>query len=175
MPSPLPRRNHRAHVIQRLVPPLRPDGGGLPHYVAGSASALKFSRPARRSLTLRPACSRSCSTALSVESFNRLVARATVSTATGCNDYFPDGTLTRKTPTPFLTAHDTVRPTPPSAISGGVRATGLDSACRNASYGSPAPLKAGLHESSSLRPSPLCETIAAWSVGGFAHPDPATI
>ncbi len=37
-------------------------------------------------------------TALSIESFSRLVARATVSIATGCNDYFPDGTLTRWTP-----------------------------------------------------------------------------
>jgi hypothetical protein len=34
-------------------------------------------------------------TALSVESFSRLVTRATVSTATGCNDYFPGGTHTR--------------------------------------------------------------------------------
>jgi hypothetical protein len=40
-------------------------------------------------------------TALSVESFNRLVTRAAVSTATGCNDYLPGGTFTRWTPTPF--------------------------------------------------------------------------
>ena len=31
--------------------------GGLPQILAGSASALPFSRPARRSLALRPACS----------------------------------------------------------------------------------------------------------------------
>ena len=37
----------------------------------------------------------------SVESFNRWVTRAAVSTATGCNDYFPDGTFTRWTSTPF--------------------------------------------------------------------------
>jgi len=34
-----------------------PNSGGLPRYAARSASALPFSRPAWRSLTLRPACS----------------------------------------------------------------------------------------------------------------------
>ena len=34
-----------------------PADGGLPRITAGSASALPFSRPARRSLALRPACS----------------------------------------------------------------------------------------------------------------------
>jgi len=32
---------------------------GLPHPFAGSAPTLPVSRPSRRSLTLRPACSRS--------------------------------------------------------------------------------------------------------------------
>ena len=36
-----------------------PSDGGLPRYCGGSAPALRFSRPAQRSLTLRPACSRS--------------------------------------------------------------------------------------------------------------------
>jgi len=40
-------------------------------------------------------------TALSIGSFSRLVARTTVPIATGCNDYFPGGTFTRWTPTPF--------------------------------------------------------------------------
>jgi len=35
-----------------------PHDGGLPRHSAGSASASPFSRPAQRSLTLRPACSR---------------------------------------------------------------------------------------------------------------------
>jgi hypothetical protein len=34
-----------------------PSGGSLPRKLAGSASALIFSRPAQRSFTLRPACS----------------------------------------------------------------------------------------------------------------------
>ena len=83
------------------IPALRSDGGGLPHDVVGSASASKFSRPQWRSLLLWPACLPSCLTALCVESSSRLVARATVSTATGCNDYLPDGTLTRWNPTRF--------------------------------------------------------------------------
>jgi hypothetical protein len=36
---------------------LFPSGDSLPRFFGGSASALRFSRPARRSLTLRPAYS----------------------------------------------------------------------------------------------------------------------
>ena len=52
VPPPIPRRN-------RLVRPslASPADGSLPRITAGSASALPFSRPARRSLALRPACS----------------------------------------------------------------------------------------------------------------------
>jgi hypothetical protein len=39
--------------------PVKPRACGLPHPFAGSASTLPVSRPAQRSLTLRPACSRS--------------------------------------------------------------------------------------------------------------------
>jgi hypothetical protein len=46
---------------------------------------------------------------LSTESFGRLVAYAAVSIVTGCNDYFPDGTLTRWTSTPLVAAHDMIR------------------------------------------------------------------
>ena len=44
MPSPLPRRNRWV-----LVSFAFPNGGGLPRISGGSASALPFSRPARRS------------------------------------------------------------------------------------------------------------------------------
>jgi len=64
-----------------------PSQGRLPHLLFRGLNGV--------SPVFRPACSRSCQAALSVESFSRLVARAAVSTATGCNDYFPGGTLTR--------------------------------------------------------------------------------
>jgi hypothetical protein len=49
MPSPLPRRNRSSFVAHYST------SGGLPHRSAKSASALRFSRPAQRSLTLWPA------------------------------------------------------------------------------------------------------------------------
>ena len=45
MPSPLPRRNRWVRMSLSF-----PNGGGLPRISGGSASALPFSRPARRSL-----------------------------------------------------------------------------------------------------------------------------
>ena len=51
MPSPLPRR--KRWVLSFIFPNII----GLPRYTVGSASALAFSRPAQRSLTLRPVCS----------------------------------------------------------------------------------------------------------------------
>ena len=45
MPSPLPRRNRWVRTSFSF-----PNGGGLPRDVGGSASALRFSRPAQRSL-----------------------------------------------------------------------------------------------------------------------------
>ena len=56
MPSPLPRWDHRRESCRS---PEATCDGGLPHPFAGSAPTLDVSRPARRSLTLRPACSRS--------------------------------------------------------------------------------------------------------------------
>src|ERR1019366_1978802 len=47
--SPIPRRNPRL-LLARFI-----WDNGLPQFCAGSASALSFSRPARRSLTLQPA------------------------------------------------------------------------------------------------------------------------
>ena len=52
VPPPLPRRNLPGAHVARF-----PVGGSLRRYPAGSASALSVSRPARRSLVLRPACS----------------------------------------------------------------------------------------------------------------------
>ena len=55
------RRHYPGGTTERDdVAPLREiRDGGLPHPLAGSAPTFPFSRPARRSLTLRPACSRS--------------------------------------------------------------------------------------------------------------------
>ncbi len=51
-----PRRNRWDSVARLCQPEVRlvPSDGGLPRYSGGSASALPFSRPAQRSLTLRP-------------------------------------------------------------------------------------------------------------------------
>ena len=51
VPASLPRRVQRGARVARF--PLRP----LPHFSGGSAPALPVSRPARRSLAFRPACS----------------------------------------------------------------------------------------------------------------------
>src|SRR2546421_55600 len=91
------RSNGGCHLFTFLGPALRPDGGGLPHCVGGSASASTFPRPSRRSLRYGLHARGAAYTALSFESFSRLVARAAVSTATGCNDSFPGGTCTRRT------------------------------------------------------------------------------
>src|SRR5438128_10957291 len=47
--------------------------GGLPHHLAGSAPTFGFSRPAQRSLTLRPACSRNHQVVLCIEGFGDFV------------------------------------------------------------------------------------------------------
>jgi len=53
------RRHYPGGIASGIVSfPWRCDCG-LPHPIAGSAPTLNVSRPARRSLTLRPACSRS--------------------------------------------------------------------------------------------------------------------
>ena len=51
MPSPLPR------WVLRVFRSVFPENIGLPHFSGGSAPTLPVSRPAQRSLTLRPACS----------------------------------------------------------------------------------------------------------------------
>ncbi len=62
MPSSLPRRDRWTLSLDALLSPgpwLASSGGGLPRFTAGSAPALFFSRPARRSLALRPVGSQS--------------------------------------------------------------------------------------------------------------------
>ena len=68
MPSPLPRRNHWVRLSFVL-----PSNGSLPRISGGSASALPFSRPAQRSLALRPACSPSPIRTLYTRSFTGFV------------------------------------------------------------------------------------------------------
>ena len=68
--------------------------GGLPRVKDGSAPTLKFSRPARRSLALRPACSRNRLTILSIEGFGAVVTDRAASIATGWSDPLPGGNCT---------------------------------------------------------------------------------
>jgi hypothetical protein len=63
-----------------------PRGVGLPRVTDGSAPAFEVSRPARRSLALRPACSRSPQGTLSIEGFDGFVASAAAPIATGWSD-----------------------------------------------------------------------------------------
>ena len=80
MPSPLPRWNHRLPFA------LFTCDGGLPRISGGSASTSVFSRPAQRSLTLRPACSPSPLQTLYTGGFSRFVASTTAPIATGWSD-----------------------------------------------------------------------------------------
>ena len=59
---------------------------GLPRISGGSAPASPFSRPAQRSLALRPARSPSRLATLCTEGFSRFVASATAPIATGRSD-----------------------------------------------------------------------------------------
>jgi hypothetical protein len=63
--------------------------GGLPREKVGSAPATVFSGPAQRSLTLRPAGSRSRLATLSSESSDSFVASAAASIATGWSEPVP--------------------------------------------------------------------------------------
>jgi len=73
-----------------------PVGGGLPRNSGGSAPTLPFSRPARRSLALRPACSLSRLTRpffIGVLQRNSLPP-LTAPTASGWSDQLPGGIFT---------------------------------------------------------------------------------
>jgi hypothetical protein len=63
--------------------------GGLPREKVGSAPATVFSGPAQRSLTLRPARSRSRQATLSIESSDSFVTSTAVSIATGWSEPVP--------------------------------------------------------------------------------------
>jgi hypothetical protein len=63
--------------------------GGLPREKVGSAPATVFSGPAQRSLTLRPARSRSRQATLYIESSDSFVASAAASIATGWSEPVP--------------------------------------------------------------------------------------
>ena len=58
----------------------------LPRNKAGSASVLQFSRPAQRSLTLRPACSPSRLATLYIEGFSHFVTSIAAPIATGWSE-----------------------------------------------------------------------------------------
>src|ERR1700736_2274513 len=62
---------------------------GLPRVTVRSAPAIVFSRPAQRSLTLRPARSRSRHATLSIESSDSFVASTAASIATGWSEPVP--------------------------------------------------------------------------------------
>jgi hypothetical protein len=62
---------------------------GLPRVTVRSAPAIVFSGPAQRSLTLRPARSRSRQATLSIESSDSFVASAAASIATGWSEPVP--------------------------------------------------------------------------------------
>ena len=80
MPSPIPRRNHRLRFAHFTC------DSGLPRTIAGSASALVFSRPAQRSLALWPACSPSPLRTLYIRGFSHFVASTTALIATGWSE-----------------------------------------------------------------------------------------
>lgn len=63
-----------------------PRDGSLPRNYGGSASALRFSRPARRSLALRPAYSPSHMMTLYTGGFSRFVASTAAPIATGWSE-----------------------------------------------------------------------------------------
>jgi hypothetical protein len=60
--------------------------GGLPRVSDGSAPTSNVSRPARRSLTLRPVCSRGRLAALCIRGFGRIVTFPAAPIATGWSD-----------------------------------------------------------------------------------------
>jgi len=82
--------------------------GGLPPVTVRSAPAIVFSRPAQRSLTLRPARSPSRHATLCTESSDRFVTSAAASIATGWSEPVPGRELH---PLKSSLSRRTVRPT----------------------------------------------------------------
>ena len=79
---------------------------GLPRNRGGSAPALVFSRPAQRSLTLRPARSPSRLATLYTRGFSSLVASTAALIATGWSEPVPGRAYSRCGPTSFHGAHE---------------------------------------------------------------------
>jgi hypothetical protein len=73
----------------RPVRSYRPIDIGLPRNSGGSAPALPVSRPAQRSVALRPACSPSRHATLFTEGFNGFVTSTAASIVTGRNEPAP--------------------------------------------------------------------------------------
>ncbi len=79
---------------------------GLPRNRGGSAPALTVSRPAQRSLTLRPARSPSRLATLYTRGFSSLVASTAALIATGWSEPVPGRVYSRCGPPPFHGAPD---------------------------------------------------------------------
>jgi hypothetical protein len=75
--------------LMELVRSYFPINFGLPRNRGGSAPALTFSRPAQRSLTLRPACLSSRFNTFCTRGFSSLVASTAALIATGWNEPVP--------------------------------------------------------------------------------------
>ena len=94
--------------LMELVRSYRSTNFGLPRNRGGSAPALVFSRPAQRSLTLRPARSPSRLATLCTRGFSSLVASPAALIATGWSEPVPGRVYSRCGPPPF-TAHPVMR------------------------------------------------------------------
>ena len=90
VPSPLPRRTRRTRLFGASDSPLYATAAAFPLSQRGRRPLGIVSRPARRSLLLRPVCLLSHHVVtLFVRSFSRFVTSSTVPTATGWNDQPP--------------------------------------------------------------------------------------
>src|SRR5215471_7259613 len=83
MPSPIPRQDRWTCSLNLFI------GGGLPRSHGGSAPALCVSRPAQRSLALRPACSPSRHATLFTGGFNSFVTFTAAPIVTGRSEPAP--------------------------------------------------------------------------------------
>lgn len=81
-----------------------PSDGDLPRITGGSTFALPFSRPAQRSLMLRPACSPSPKRTLYTEGFDRFFTSTAAPIATDWSDFFRVGFSSAEEPR-LCTAH----------------------------------------------------------------------
>ena len=89
------RRHYPGGIAGSVVRSSRPSDGGLPHYVAGRLPHQSLSRPAQRSLTLRPACSRSRQDdPLPSKASGGFVTSTAAPIATGWSDQLPGGNCT---------------------------------------------------------------------------------